>query len=642
MNNFQRKHQPYNVDIVLATDPGVNDVIDFLHQQRRHDDIALQKGFTTAFVVAKNAEDEKLIGSVRLDLCTDYNSALMNDFLPAYIRPYISKLATSLHSSDVAFASGWVISKDHRRMKVKDMTQAMVVKGMSWAQSNGSQVMCANSKIRLATNVYANFGFRPLAGCYYHDKAYNQDDVPENAVCVVLGMHLTNFKLSQRVASASNHFASRVQRKAIEDCFPLYSANQVAEHSIAQSLEKLNASSNFNSLFHGVGTDDIAAIFQGAIQLDVQCNLALLLERDIQPNDCIFLISGELLMESASNGNSSDDHGYKITPGQRVDESTLTQASRIIATKDSRILMLSTSGVQRMKRAIAQQVDLAKTKTLTTSDNYSRLFMSNDAFDAEVKRLEQQAQLFKKLEIGVLQSAGLRNGTVVADVGCGTGAISITLAQELSDTKFVGIDSNEILLDKGRALSYRLGLSSRLKFSRSNVEQMALQASSVDFAYARLVLQHVRRPMKVISEMKRTVKPGGKVCVLDIDDSFVTLHPALEGISSMMDEVAQHQKKTGGDRFIGRKLFHIFTRLGLENVKVHLIPVACHELSPEGYYDVVYGFRKMILEETGRMDESRRELFQNLQQLLKKPTTYATTVAFLVEGTVPSTPSSRL
>merc|ERR1712176_168920 len=243
-------------------------------------------------------------------------------------------------------------------------------------------------------------------------------------------------------------------------------------------------------------------------------------------------------------------------------------------------------------------------------------------------------------EFDILKNAGLRNGATLADVGCGTGAISITLTQELPETKIIGIDSNDSLLDKGRALSDRLGLASRLTFLRNDVGKIALQTSSVDFAYSRLVMQHVEQPVDVIREMKRTVKPGGKVFVMDIDDSFVALHPTLQGVPSMMDEVAQHQKENGGDRFIGQKLFHMFKLLDLENVKVHLIPYSCHDVSPEEYFQIIYSFRKMILEKRGCMDESMQKLFEDIQQLLKEPTTYASTVIFLVEGTVPSSPIS--
>jgi len=273
-----------------------------------------------------------------------------------------------------------------------------------------------------------------------------------------------------------------------------------------------------------------------------------------------------------------------------------------------------------------------------TADSYSRLLMSEDVFHMEVMRLQQQAQHFKLMELGILKNAGLRNGASVVDVGCGTGAISITMAQELPETKIIGVDGNEGLLDKGRALSDRLGLASRITFLRNDVEEMALQTSSVDFAYARLVMQHVKQPIDVLREMKRTVKPGGKICVMDIDDSFVALYPTLEGVSSMMDEVANHQKENGGDRFIGRKLFHMFKLLDLENVKVHLLPVSCHEVPPGGYFQVVYSFRKMILEQRGCMDESKQKLFEDLDQLLREPTTYASSVVFLVEGTVPSSP----
>lgn len=49
----------------------------------------------------------------------------------------------------------------------------------------------------------------------------------------------------------------------------------------------------------------------------------------------------------------------------------------------------------------------------------------------------------------------------------------------------------------------------------------------MDIVYARLLYQHLEFPEKAMIEAKRILKPGGKLCILDVDDQLQLFYPVL-------------------------------------------------------------------------------------------------------------------
>lgn len=100
---------------------------------------------------------------------------------------------------------------------------------------------------------------------------------------------------------------------------------------------------------------------------------------------------------------------------------------------------------------------------------------------------------------------------VVADVGCGTGNVAELLAPYVREV--VALDQSTPMLEAARK---RLAGMSNIRFVNGPVEAMPLDTSSVDAAVCALVLHHVAEPDEVLAELRRIVRPGGRVLIVDM------------------------------------------------------------------------------------------------------------------------------
>ena len=67
-----------------------------------------------------------------------------------------------------------------------------------------------------------------------------------------------------------------------------------------------------------------------------------------------------------------------------------------------------------------------------------------------------------------------------------------------------------------------------------------LEGNQFDFAYARLLFQHVSDPIGAAKEIWRVLKPGGKLIINDIDDElFGPLQPPIPELSLVVERFGQ-------------------------------------------------------------------------------------------------------
>lgn len=110
-----------------------------------------------------------------------------------------------------------------------------------------------------------------------------------------------------------------------------------------------------------------------------------------------------------------------------------------------------------------------------------------------------------------LDFAGVKPGVRVLDVGCGTGAISLALAQR--GAKTVGLDASEPYLDGARRLrshpdvTYEHGDACRLEYPNA----------AFDACVSTLVLDVVPEVDLFATEMRRVTRPGGIVACATFD-----------------------------------------------------------------------------------------------------------------------------
>ncbi len=100
---------------------------------------------------------------------------------------------------------------------------------------------------------------------------------------------------------------------------------------------------------------------------------------------------------------------------------------------------------------------------------------------------------------------------VVADLGCGTGAVLEQLSNHLDHV--IGIDNSAEMLSAARK---RLGERKNVHFEQGDLTAIPLKNESVDAALCLLSLSYVSEIEKTLSEIHRILKKGGRVVIVDV------------------------------------------------------------------------------------------------------------------------------
>lgn len=104
------------------------------------------------------------------------------------------------------------------------------------------------------------------------------------------------------------------------------------------------------------------------------------------------------------------------------------------------------------------------------------------------------------------------DGGRVLDVGTGPGDFARGLAEGLASYReIIGIDTSESRINEAR---HQVALN-RVRFELMDATQLQFASESFDTAAISNTLHHLRDPRLVLSEMKRVLKPGGVMVVVE-------------------------------------------------------------------------------------------------------------------------------
>ena len=121
-----------------------------------------------------------------------------------------------------------------------------------------------------------------------------------------------------------------------------------------------------------------------------------------------------------------------------------------------------------------------------------------------------------------LSTRGFRRGRIL-DVGCGSGAMNLVLAQRFPDSEIAGIDLSEPLLRLAREGAEAANLGERVRFERANVHEMPYDEDSFDVVINTNLVHLVEDPIRMLDEMERVLVPGGFLFIADLRRSWLGL-----------------------------------------------------------------------------------------------------------------------
>jgi SAM-dependent methyltransferase len=122
----------------------------------------------------------------------------------------------------------------------------------------------------------------------------------------------------------------------------------------------------------------------------------------------------------------------------------------------------------------------------------------------------------------VREALGARAGERIVDVGCGPGFYVDELAGEVGDAGSVaGVDPSAAML---QVAARRTAARSNVAFHQGDTGALPLPDGSFDAALCVQVLEYVEDVAGALRELRRVVRPGGRVLVWDVDWRTVSWH----------------------------------------------------------------------------------------------------------------------
>jgi len=114
----------------------------------------------------------------------------------------------------------------------------------------------------------------------------------------------------------------------------------------------------------------------------------------------------------------------------------------------------------------------------------------------------------------LVEMLSLRGDETALDIACGTGDIAFMLARHLTSGHAVGLDITQAMLEIASRKQRESGISNA-SFHRADILSMPFRDETFDCVTAGYALRNVPDIPAALEEIKRVLRPGGRVLSLD-------------------------------------------------------------------------------------------------------------------------------
>ncbi|AGA91002.1 methylase involved in ubiquinone/menaquinone biosynthesis [Thioflavicoccus mobilis 8321] len=184
--------------------------------------------------------------------------------------------------------------------------------------------------------------------------------------------------------------------------------------------------------------------------------------------------------------------------------------------------------------------------------------------EREAQRLQDQAATLVDLLHG---DTSYPPGHRVLEAGCGVGAQTVALASRSPQAQFTSLDISEDSLAVAREAVARAGLDN-VTLHRADILALPFAPGTFDHVFVCFVLEHLPQPAAVLRALRRVLKPGGTITVIEGDHGSTFFHPDSAAAQRAIRCLVDLQARAGGDALIGRSLFPLLTEAGFDAVRV--------------------------------------------------------------------------
>ncbi len=144
----------------------------------------------------------------------------------------------------------------------------------------------------------------------------------------------------------------------------------------------------------------------------------------------------------------------------------------------------------------------------------------------------------------------------ILDLGSGTGAGALALVRRFPGADIIAVDKSAPLLHHLGGKARALGVASRIRAVRADLDVAWPDIGPVDLAWASSSLHHMTDPDRVLAEVFGVIRPGGLLAVAELGsfprflpDDIGIGRPGLEarGHAALAEAVASEVPQLGSD-----------------------------------------------------------------------------------------------
>jgi SAM-dependent methyltransferase len=237
------------------------------------------------------------------------------------------------------------------------------------------------------------------------------------------------------------------------------------------------------------------------------------------------------------------------------------------------------------------------------------------ADESMVRNLAAQAEAIWPQEEPIFDRHPLGDSAVL-DVGCGTGEITARLAGKFAQASFTGVDLEEQHLARARERCRDFG--SRVRFQHGDALALPFPETQFDLVVCRHLLQAVPDAGRVLAEIRRVLRPGGRMHLIAEDYGMLLCHPTELGSDGFWQRFpSRFGAAVGCDMHVGRKTYTLLYDLGMAEIAVDYVVVDTLRVARDTFARIWEawrdGYTESLVEHSGA---SRGEIEQRWREMI--------------------------
>lgn len=178
--------------------------------------------------------------------------------------------------------------------------------------------------------------------------------------------------------------------------------------------------------------------------------------------------------------------------------------------------------------------------------------------ERETRRLYEQAEILENI---LHSGTGFPANTRVLEAGCGVGAQTRLLVKRSPGTVFTCIDVSEKSLATANRVKEQSGFGN-VTFCQDDITRLSFADERFDHVFVCFVLEHLDSPVAALRELKRVLKPGGTITLIEGDHGSCFWHPETPEAIAAWKGLITAQQNIGHDPNIGRRLTPLLREAG--------------------------------------------------------------------------------